>query len=105
MTDNVHPLETRFGALSAISMFFLLGVLSAYLFFTLQQKASLEQVLTEFDETLIITLCHRDDFAKRSAEPYGRRHEGLLPVRADTLVAVSEANRARPEGHAQFWSF
>lgn len=49
--------------------------------------------------------CHRNDFAKRSAEAESRRHEGSLPVRADTLVAVSEANRARPGGHAHVWVF
>lgn len=100
-----HPLETRIGALSAISMFFILGALVGYLFWTMLDKNHLARVLQDFDETLINTYCHQDDFAKRSAEPYGRRHEGSLPVRADTLVSVSEASRARPAGHAQALRF
>ena len=95
------PLETRIGALSAISMFFIFGLMTGYLIWTMKDKSNLVQVLSEFDETVISTYCHQNDFAKRSAEPNGRRHEGSLPVRADTLVSVNKVNRARPAGHAQ----
>lgn len=100
-----HPLETKVGAMSALALFFVLGLLTGCLGTVLMDISSFKEVLSSFDEHVITTMCHSDDFAKRSAEAEGWRHEGSLPGRASTLVLGHEVTRARPEGHAQVVRF